>query len=86
MAAPETIELRAPNEKKITGALKRTGEVCPVTCRFARLHGDPNFFYEFASGDLRDVPSNDVELRLVDEDGERWTRSEVEWASMPPVR
>ena len=86
MTAPSLIELRAPNGKKITGALKRNGDVCPVTCRFARFGGDPNFFYEFAAGDMQDVPSNDAEFCLVDEDGALWPRGEIEWASMPPVR
>lgn len=86
MSAPELIKLRAPNGKRIMGALKRNGEVCPIACRFARIHGESNFLYEFNRGDLRDIPDDDAEFQLVDEDGGIWTCGDVEWVSMPPVR
>lgn len=86
MPLPPVIDLRAPSGRKIVGALTNDGDICKVTCRFFRNGDEPNFMYEFASGDMGRIPKDDAAFRLVDEDGRQWPRGDVEWESMPPAR
>lgn len=70
----KNIQLVAPSGLPIIGYVNSHGDVSPVTCKLEDAGGQNLFFYELPEDRLK-IDNPEV---LVDSDGSRWPRMDVE--------
>jgi hypothetical protein len=76
------IPLVGPSGSRITGFLTKSGGICKVRCLYTP-DGGGNFFYEVPEGMMDQVDMNYEDRICVDEDGDHWTLTDVQWESAP---
>lgn len=79
------IPLVSPTGSTIVGFLAKSGETCPVTCKFSRQNGENFFFFEVPSGMMDEVLNQDGDRVCVDQNGEHWSIADIMWESTPRV-
>jgi hypothetical protein len=79
------IPLVSPTGSEIVGFLTKSGETCPVKCKFSRRNGENFFFFEIPPGMTDEIFDNDGDRVCVDQNGEHWTTADVMWESTPRV-
>jgi hypothetical protein len=77
------IQLVAPNDKNIVAYVNADGELSPLTCKFEEAGGQNNFFYESPEDRWEHDRDSMDSIVLVDTDGNRWSRMDVELYTVP---
>lgn len=81
----KTLKLTAENSCLITGIKLKDGTFSEFECRFDRRNGECLFFYILPEGRAKQVLTANGGNILLDEEGNEWFSSDVEYHSTPPL-
>lgn len=75
------ITLESPDGKGIVGVLTKAGGICEIKCHYSFSHGEHTFIYIVPEGMMPTLEKAGGSLIFVDSAGQRWSGSDVEYAS-----